>query len=152
MDMKLFEPDKHDGYRAETGTKFIYLLRYKGESVYVGQTIELYNRAIWHKGAYRSKEFDEVLFHECPADQANNYEAMAIVKYNPPMNGNLPGNDYYVSSTRLFDNLHRFIRDHKDLFNIAYLAPRDGQESIPYITTIQLLAIENAIVEILEKK
>lgn len=75
----------------ETGSKkwgiphgWIYILRHKGEIVYVGQTINPRGRLESHRSS--KKQFDQVSLFHVYASKMNLVEGLLIVKYLPKYN------------------------------------------------------------------
>ncbi len=149
--MKLFKIEDHNEFRAKDGKKIIYLLKYKGENLYVGQTVELKCRARWHRSSYTKKEFDEIYYYFCDESEANNEEAASIVKYNPKINGNLPPNDAYISAKKFMDQLLCELKTNHESYNFSYIASRWNSDALPYIDANKLEDLKQAFKQILNK-
>ena len=78
----------------------VYLLKNKGETVYVGQSSNIRNRVSHHINA-TNKVFDCIEYVEEKPSNLNNLEASLIVELNPTYNNSLPSNDYYKCKTSL---------------------------------------------------
>lgn len=80
---------------AEDSSSCIYTLYNDGVAIYAGQTINLAQRLIGHKGY---KDFDSFSFFNVSVEDLNNAEAKEIARVNPTQNKNMPQNDLFVQS------------------------------------------------------
>ncbi len=61
----------------------IYFLILKGRVIYVGQSIDIYNRINSHK---KDKDFDNVMYIKCNEEELTTTEDYYIIALNPPLN------------------------------------------------------------------
>jgi hypothetical protein len=89
-------PIKFPVHYLKQGQGVVYhLLDHKGKILYIGSTVNVYARIGQH---IKSKNgIHSVVFWEFPQDQLLKEEADQIVKYNPPLNGPLHGNGYWMT-------------------------------------------------------
>lgn len=77
---------------------YIYFLIHNEEVIYVGQTTQLMTRIAYHTTC---KTFDSINYFKVEEEDANLIEAIMIVKFDPPLNNAMPGQELYVSYEQL---------------------------------------------------
>lgn len=84
--------------------------------VYVGQSSNVANR-IYQHSIEEKKIFDSVKIIDCKIENLNDYEAEAIVDFNPKYNFRIPKNNKYISISgvrKKYPDIYNFVKEHAE--------------------------------------
>ena len=93
--------DTFQNFKIDYGP-LIYYLKKKGEVVYVGSTICIFNRIGSH---LRNKDLDSCSIREVDKEDLLLEEAKEILRFKPLYNNNLPSQENFISFKKLKQNL-----------------------------------------------
>lgn len=99
--------DTFQNFKIDYGP-LIYYLKKKGEVVYVGSTICIFNRIGSH---LKNKDFDSCVVREVSEEELLLQEAKEILKFKPLYNNNLPSQETFISFKKLKQNLLEYRDD-----------------------------------------
>jgi hypothetical protein len=137
--------------RAPKGKKYIYVLFIDSVAMYVGQTVQLCTRVKWHISD--KKSFNMVSYYEVDECEANNAEAITIVKYKPVLNGSMPKNTAYKSIDKLLKEIGKEITTNNKEYNVEWSLDKSGlaDYTVSYIDAEKSESVKREILEIFKK-